>query len=85
MPTPTPARQGASEPTIWAVAREGAVARGRGRGRRRTPSRGRGQTPGPASNRAVTPPPTDEVVREVRKGEMNRCKMRNYQPNLPKR
>ena len=61
VPTPTPARQGASEPTIGAVAR-GAVARGRGRGRRRTPSRGRGQTPGPTSNRAVTPPPTDEFI-----------------------
>ena len=45
------------------------MARGRGRGRRRTPSRGRGQTPGPASNRAVTPPPTDEVVREGEEGE----------------
>ena len=40
------------------------MARGRGRGCKRTPSRGRGQTPGPASNRVVTPPPTDEVVRE---------------------
>ena len=69
MPTPTPARQGASEPTIGAVAREGAVARGRGRGCKRTPSRGRGQKPGPASNRAVTPPPTDEVVREGEEGE----------------
>ena len=69
MPTPTPARQGASEPTTGAVAREGAVARGHGRGRRRTSSRGRGQTPGPASNRAVTPPPTDEVVREGEEGE----------------
>ena len=69
MPTPTPARQGASEPTIGAVARGGVVERGRGRGRRRTPSRGRGQTPGPASNRAVTPPPTDEVVREGEEGE----------------
>ena len=43
--------------------------RGRGRGRRRTPSRGRGQTLGPASNRAVTPPPTYEVVREGEEGE----------------
>ena len=60
--TPAPAEQGASEPTIEAVARGGAVARGRGRGRRRTPSRGRGQTPGPTSNRAVTPPPTDEFI-----------------------
>ena len=64
VPTPAPARQGASEPTIGDVARGGEVASARGRGRRRTPSRGRGKTPGPASNRAVTPPPTDEVVRE---------------------
>ena len=45
------------------------MARGRGRGRGRTPSRGRGRTPGPASNRAMTPPPTDEVVREDEEGE----------------
>ena len=64
VPTTTPARPGASKPTIGGVARGEAVERGRGRGRKRTPSRGRGQTPGPASNRAVTPPPTDEVVRE---------------------
>ena len=69
MPTQTLAGQGASEPTIGAVARGGAVARCRGRGRKRTPSRGRGQIPGPASNRAVTPPPTDEVVREGKEGE----------------
>ena len=43
--------------------------RGCGRGRRRTSSRGRGQTPGLASNREVTPPPTDEVVREGEEGE----------------
>ena len=69
MPTPTPARQGASEPTIEVVTRRGVVARGRGRGRRRTPTRGRGHTPGPASNRVVTPPPTDEVVRDSEEGE----------------
>ena len=69
MPTRRPARQGTSEPATGAVDRGGAVARGRGRGRRRTPSRGRGQTPGPASNRAMTPPPTDEVVREGEEGE----------------
>ena len=69
MPTPTPARQGASEPATGAVAQRGAVARGRGRGRGRTSSRGRGKTPGPASTRAVTPPPTDEVVREGEEGE----------------
>ena len=66
---PTPAKQVASEPTIGAVTRGGGVARGRGMGRKRTPTRGRGQTPGPARNRAVTPPPTDEVVREGEEGE----------------
>ena len=60
------------------------MARGRGRGRRRTPTRGRGQTPGPARNRAVTPPPTDELVREVRKGKMSRFKIRKYHPSLPR-
>ena len=69
MPTATLSRQGASEPTIRTIARGGGVARGRGRGRRRMPSRGRGQTPGPAMNRAVTPPPIDEVVREGEEGE----------------
>ena len=69
VPTPTPARQDASEPATGAVARRGEVARGRGRGHGRTSSRGRGQTPGPASNRAVTLPPTDEVVREGEEGE----------------
>ena len=69
VPTPTPARQGASEPNIEAVARGGAVARGRGRGRRRTSSRERGQAPGPAGTRAVTPPPTDEVVRVGEEGQ----------------
>ena len=69
VPTPTPARQGASDPTTKAVARGGAVARGRGRGRRRTPSRGRRQTPCQASDRAVTPLPTNEVVREGEEGE----------------
>ena len=69
MPTPISARQGASEPTIGTVTRGGAVERGCGRGRRRTPTRGRGQTPGLARNRAVTPPPTDEVIREGEEGE----------------
>ena len=44
------------------------MARGRGRGRGRTSSRGRGQAPGPFSTRAVTPPPTEEVVREGEDG-----------------
>ena len=84
-PTPTPARQDASEPATGAVARRGAVARGRGRGLGRTSSRGRGQTPGLASARAVNPPPTDEVLREGEEEEMNKCRTRNYHPNLPQR
>ena len=63
-PTPTLARQDASEPATGAVARRGALERGRGRGRGRTSSRGRGQEPDPSSTRAVTPPPTEEVLRE---------------------
>ena len=68
-PTPTPARQDASEQATQVVARRGAVARGRGRCRRRTSSRGRGQTLGPSSTRAVTPPLTEEIVREWEDGE----------------
>ena len=68
MSTPTPIIQGASEPTIGAVTQGGAVTRGHGRGRKRMPTRGRGQTSGPARNRVVTPPPTDEVVREGEEG-----------------
>ena len=63
-PTSISARQDASEPATETVARRGTVARGCGRGHRRTSSRGRGQTPGPSSTRAVTPPPTEKVVRE---------------------
>ena len=69
VPTTTPVRQGASKTTIGFVTRGGALARGCGRGRRRTPTRGRGQTPGPARNRAVTLPPTVEVGREGEEGE----------------
>ena len=84
MPTSTPARQGVSEPTIGAVTRGGAVARGRGRGHRRTPTRGRGQTPGPARNRAVTPPPTDEVVREGEEGDDEQIQDKKVPPSLPR-
>ena len=84
-PTPTSARQGVSKPSIGAVTRGGEVARGRGRGRRRTISRGRGQTPGPASNRAVTPPPTHEVVREGEEGENEQVQDEELPPNLPQR
>ena len=68
-PTPTSARQEASEPATGAVARRGVVTRGRGRGRGRTPSRGRGRAPSPSGTRAVTPPPTEEVVREGEDGK----------------
>ena len=80
MPTPTPARQDASEPATEAVARREAVARGRGRVRGRTSSRGRGQTPSPSDARAVTPPPTEEVVREGEEGENEQVKKEELPP-----
>ena len=79
-PTPAPARQEASEPATETVARRGIVARGRGRGRRRTSSRGRGQTPGTSSTRAVTPPPTEEVVREGEEGESEQVQNEELPP-----
>ena len=66
--TPTPARQETNEPANGAVARGRTAARGRGRGRGRTSSRGRGREPSPSGTRAVTPPPTEEVVREGENG-----------------
>ena len=68
-PTLTSARQEASEQAIGVVARGRIAARGRGRGRGRTSSRGRGRAPNPSDTRAVTPPPTEEVVREGEDGE----------------
>ena len=62
------------------VALRGAVARGRGRGQGRTSSRGRGQTPGPSSTRAVTPPPTEEVVREGEEGESEQVQNEELPP-----
>ena len=62
-------RQGASEPATGAVARGRTAARGRGRGCGRTSSRGRGRAPSPSDTRAVTLPPTEEVVREGEEGE----------------
>ncbi|TMW82709.1 hypothetical protein EJD97_005225, partial [Solanum chilense] len=55
-PAPTPARQETSEPAT-------------GRGRGRTFSRGRRRAPSPSSTMAVTPPPTEEVIREGEEGE----------------
>ena len=85
MPTPAPTGQGASEPATWAVARRGAVTRDRGRGRGRTSSRGRGQAPSPSNTRAVTPPPTEEVVREGEEGENEQVQNDELPPNLPQR
>ena len=78
--TPTPATQDASEPATEALARRGAVARGRGRGRGTTSSRGRGQAPGPASTRAVTPPSTEEEVREGEEGENEKVQNEELPP-----
>ena len=79
-PTSTSARQDASEPATETVARRGAVARGRGRGRGRTSSRGRGRAPSPSDTRAVTPPPTEEVVREGEEGENEQVRNEELQP-----
>ena len=84
-PTLTSARQDASEPATDAVAQRGAVARGRGRGRRRTSSRERGRAPNPSDTRAVTPPPTEEVVREGEDGENEQVQNEELPPNLPQR
>ena len=84
-PTPTSASQEASEPATGAVARRGAVARGRGRGRGRTSSRGRGQTPDPSSTRAVTPPLTEEVVREGEEGENEQVQNEELPPKPTQR
>ena len=79
-PTQTPARQDASEPATGVVARRGVVARGRGRGRGRTSSRGRGQAPSPASTSAVTPLPTEEVLREGEEGGNERVQNEELPP-----
>ena len=75
-PTPTPARQDASEPATKVVARRGVVARGCGR----TSSRGKGQVPSPSDARAVTPPPTEEVVREGEEGENEQVQSEELPP-----
>ena len=80
-PTPTSGRQEASEPATWAVARKGVVTRGRERGRGRTPSRGRGRAPRPSGTRALTPPLTEEVVREGVDGENEQVQNEEFQPH----
>ena len=56
------------------------MARRRGRGRGRTSSRGRGQAPGPCGTRAVTPPPTEEVLREGEEGGNEQVKNEELPP-----
>ena len=84
-PTPTSARQEASEPATGAVARGRVAVIGRGRGRGRTSSRGRGQVPSPYDARAVTLPPTEEVVREGEDGENEQVHNEELPPQLPLR
>ena len=79
-PTPTSARQEASEPVTGVVARGRVAARGRGRGRGRTSSRGRGRAPSPSDTRAVTPPPTEEVVKEGEEGETEQVQNEELPP-----
>ncbi|TMW80626.1 hypothetical protein EJD97_017617, partial [Solanum chilense] len=79
-PTPTPTRQDATEPATGVVARRGVVTRGRARGHGRTSSRGRGQAPDPSSTRAVTPPPTEEVVIEGEEGESEQVQNEELPP-----
>ena len=79
-PTPAPAGQGAPEPATGAVARGRVAARGRGRGRGRTSSRGRGQAPSSSDTRVVTPPPTEEVVREGEEGETEQVQNEELPP-----
>ena len=79
-PTPTSARQETTEPATGDVARGRIAARGRGRGRGRTSSRGRGQAPSPSDNRAVTPPPTEEVITEGEDGETEQVQNEEMPP-----
>ena len=78
--TPTPARQETTEPATGAVARGRTATRGRGRGRWRTSSRGRGRAPSPSDTRAVTPPPTEEVIREGEDGETEQVQNEGLPP-----
>ena len=41
--------------------------------------------PGPSGARAVTPPPTEEVVREGEEGENKQVQNEELPPNLPQR
>ena len=62
------------------MARERTAARGRGRGRGRKSSRGRERAPSPSDTRAVTPPPTEEVIREGEDGETEQVQNEEMPP-----
>ena len=79
-PTPAPAGHGASEPATGAVDRGRVAARVRGRGRGRTSSRRRGRAPSPSGTRVVTPPPTEEIVREGEDGENEQVQNEELSP-----
>ena len=79
-PAATPDRQETTEPATGAVARGRTTARGRGRGRGRTSSRGRGRAPSPSDTRAVTPPLTEEVIREGEDGETEQVQNEEMPP-----
>ena len=84
-PAATTAQQETSEPATGAVARGRSAARGRGRGRGRTSSRGRGRAPSPSDARAVTPPPTEEVIREGEEGENEQVQNEELPPQPTQR
>lgn len=84
-PAATTARQDASELATGAVARGGSVVRGRGRGRGRTSSRERGRAPSPFGTRTVTPPPTEEAIREGEEGETEQVQNEELPPQPTQR
>ena len=56
------------------------MASSRGRGRGRKSYRRRGRAPSPSGTRAVTPPPTEEVVREGEEGENDQVQNEELPP-----
>ena len=83
--TPTPLVSEVQHEATRAVARGRVAARGRGRGRGRTSSRRRGRAPSPSDTRAVTPPPTEEVIREGEDGETEQVQNEeNATPTYPR-
>ena len=80
LPTPTPATQGALDPTIRAATRGGGVLRGRGTCHGRRPTKGIGQTPSPSRDRAVAPPAIKEVVTEGDEGKYEQIQEKKVPP-----